>query len=231
MKPFSIVATFLTGVVAVLPLVVTAAVVMWIAGILKEYLGPQAVVGRLLQALGLQIGRNEGLAYVIGWLAVLGVIFCVGLLVELGARRFMEDKIDALAKRIPLLGSVYGTVRQFAGMSPRTSGDLTGMSVVFCIFGKDNGAAFLALMPTAEKFRIEEVEYQALIIPTAPVPFGGSLIFVPASSVKPANITVDALMSIYVSMGVSGPQFLDAYRCAPPGTIVPKTETTAPPKA
>ncbi len=210
-KPSYIVTTFITGVVAVLPLVVTAAVVIWISGIVKDYLGPQAAVGRLLQMMGLKVSGSEALAYVIGWLMVLGVIFAVGLVVELGARRFLEDKIDGIAKKVPLLGSIYGTVRQFAGMS-RASGDMAGMSVVFCIFGKESGAAFLALMPTPEKFRVDEVDYQAVIIPTAPVPFGGSLIYVPASSVKPANISVDALMSIYVSMGVSGPQFLGAYR-------------------
>jgi uncharacterized membrane protein len=37
---------------------------------------------------------------------------------------------------------------------------------------------------------------------------GGSLFFVPVTSVRPANLSVDAFMSIYVSMGVTGPQFL-----------------------
>jgi uncharacterized membrane protein len=213
MKPSTLIATFLTGVISVLPLVVTAAVVIWIAGILKDYLGPQAAVGSLLQNLGLKLSANEAVAYVIGWLIVLAVIFAVGVVVELGAKRFLETRIDGLAKKVPILGSIYGTVRQFAGMS-RPNGDIAGMSVVFCIFGKETGASFLALMPTPEKFHIDGVDYQAVIIPTAPVPFGGSLLFVPASSVKPANISVDALMSIYVSMGVSGPQFLEAYRTA-----------------
>ena len=47
-----------------------------------------------------------------------------------------------------------------------------------------------------------------VIIPTAPVPFGGGLLFMPVDSVKSSKMTVDALMSIYVSMGVTTPQFL-----------------------
>jgi len=50
--------------------------------------------------------------------------------------------------------------------------------------------------------------YHAVIIPSAPVPVGGSLIFVPVTSVRPSDLSVDAFMSIYVSMGVTGPQFL-----------------------
>jgi uncharacterized membrane protein len=79
---------------------------------------------------------------------------------------------------------------------------------VFCLFGGENGAAFLALLPTPELFRIGDVDYNAVLIPSAPVPVGGSLLFVPATSVRKADLTVDAFMSIYVSMGVSGPQFM-----------------------
>ena len=53
-----------------------------------------------------------------------------------------------------------------------------------------------------------EIDYHAILIPSAPVPVGGSLIFVPAKSVLPAQLSVDAFMSLYVSMGVTGAQFL-----------------------
>jgi uncharacterized membrane protein len=79
---------------------------------------------------------------------------------------------------------------------------------VLCRFGQDTGALFLALLPTPERFEINGVEYHAVIIPTAPVPIGGGLIFVPADSVHPADVSIEALMSIYVSMGVTAPQFL-----------------------
>jgi uncharacterized membrane protein len=131
-------------------------------------------------------------------------------LVELGARRLIQERIDTLAARVPLLGGVYGTVRQLVGMMDKKgASDMHGMSVVFCDFGQETGAAFLALLPTPEVFRIGEVDYHAVLIPTAPVPVGGSLLFVPVRSIRPAAISVDAFMSIYVSMGVTGPQFLE----------------------
>ena len=48
----------------------------------------------------------------------------------------------------------------------------------------------------------------AVLIPTAPVPFGGGLLFVPAEWVVPAAVGAEALTSIYVSMGMTAPQFL-----------------------
>lgn len=47
--------------------------------------------------------------------------------------------------------------------------------------------------------------YHVVLVPSAPVPVGGCLVSVPAAWVKPANIGVETLMSIYVSMGVASP--------------------------
>jgi uncharacterized membrane protein len=204
----SILRFFLVGVVAVLPLVITVGVVAWVSGILARWFGRGTPVGQAIAAIGLPVG-GETFAYIVGWVLVLAVIFGLGLLVEMGARRFLVDKIDALALRIPVLGGVYGTVRQFAElMDTKDKADLRGMSVVYVIFGGERGAAFLALLPTPERFRIGELDYHAVVIPSAPVPVGGSLIFVPAASVLMANVSMEAFMSVYVSMGVTGPQFL-----------------------
>jgi uncharacterized membrane protein len=45
-------------------------------------------------------------------------------------------------------------------------------------------------------------------VPTAPVPVGGGLIYVPQDWVTPADIGVDGLTSIYVSMGVTSNQHI-----------------------
>ena len=201
---------FLAGVFAVLPLVITVAVVIWFVGLLDEILGPGTVIGGQLERLGgLKFSTNSTLAYAVGWLVVLGAIFLLGLLVQMGAKRLILGGIDALVTGVPLLGAVYGTAKQLVGMmEKKEDADLAGMSVVFCRFGNDPGTLFLALLPTPQRFRINGGDYQAVIVPTAPVPVGGGLIFVPTESIHPADLSIDALMSIYVSMGVTGPQFL-----------------------
>lgn len=204
---------FFAGVFAILPLAVTVAVVIWLSGIIGGLLGPNTLLGGLLQRLGLQFASNSALAYMIGWAVVVASILVLGMVVEIGAKRSLQGGLDSLANRVPLLGGVYGTVRQLVGMMDKKErADLKGMSVVFCIFGNETGASFLALLPTPERFRVGELDYHAVVIPTAPVPVGGSLLFVPADSVQPAGLSVDAFMSIYVSMGVTAPQFL---QCSP----------------
>ena len=61
---------------------------------------------------------------------------------------------------------------------------------------------------STEKFQIDGKDYQIVIIPTAPVPFGGGMLFVPTGAIRHADMSVDGLMSIYVSMGVSAPHFI-----------------------
>jgi uncharacterized membrane protein len=70
-------------------------------------------------------------------------------------------------------------------------------------------------MPTPELFRIGDTDYHAVLIPTAPVPVGGALIFVPARSIILSDLSMDAFMSLYVSMGVTGPQFLQSAPATP----------------
>lgn len=200
---------FLVGVVAILPLVITMMVVIWVSGYLTGMLGPNAFLGSLLRRMGLMFVHSDLLADVVGWLIVLTAIFGLGMLVELGARRLVYDRFDSFAEKIPVLGGIYGTARQLVGMmDTKGNPDFKTMQVVFCNFGGDGGAAFLALLPTPDVFRIGQIDYNAVLIPSAPVPVGGSLLFVPVASVRPAELSVDAFMSIYVSMGVTGPQFM-----------------------
>jgi uncharacterized membrane protein len=85
---------------------------------------------------------------------------------------------------------------------------LKSMQVVFCYFGREAGAGFLALLVSSERYRFNDRDYQIIIVPTAPVPIGGGLLFVPAEAVQPTDLSVEGLMSIYVSMGITANQFL-----------------------
>jgi uncharacterized membrane protein len=83
------------------------------------------------------------------------------------------------------------------------------MSPVWCFFGGEGGAAVLGLLPMPKPIMIGDQPYHVVLVPPAPVPVGGCLVDVPVKWVKPADFGVDALISIYVSMGVTWPQAVD----------------------
>ena len=82
------------------------------------------------------------------------------------------------------------------------------MSAVFCFFGKEAATGVLAFLVSPERFRLNDRDYHIVIIPSAPLPFGGAMLFVPVEQVQPADMPVDGLMSIYLSMGISAPQYM-----------------------
>jgi uncharacterized membrane protein len=201
---------FLAGAFAVLPLVVTIAIVIWVAGFLQRFLGQDTLVGRVVRNLGWQFSpEDKTLAYVMGWAVVLGLVFLLGVAVETGARRLLQATTDAVLNRVPVVGGIYNTSKQLVSMLDRQDeADLKGMSVVYCIFGGAQGTAFLALLVSPQVYVIDGREHKIVIVPTAPVPFGGGLLFVPTECIRDADMSVEGLMSIYVSMGVTAPQFM-----------------------
>ena len=200
---------FLAGLLAILPLALTVAIVVWVTDFVKRFIGPGTVLGGGLESLGLKFASDQTIAYVVGWAIVLGAVLVMGVVVELGAKRFLSRLVDGVLKRIPLVGNIYDTSKQLVQMFDRKSeSEMKAMSVVFCFFGKEPGTGVLALMPSPERFQIDGRDYHVVIVPTAPVPFGGGLLFMPVESVKSTEMSVDGLMSIYVSMGVTTPQYL-----------------------
>ena len=201
---------FLAGLFAILPLVLTVAVVIWVTGLVGNFVGEGSFLGSQIEKLGGRVVSPQSkMAYFIGWVLVLGIVFAVGVLVEMGAKRLISQLVEGIVKNIPLIGSIYGTSKQLVGMlDKKDEADLKDMSVVFCTFGASGGCGLLALLVSPERFVINGREYQIVIVPTAPVPVGGGLFFVPTDSVTPADMSVDGLMSIYVSMGITAPEFL-----------------------
>lgn len=200
---------FGAGLLAVLPIVLTFAIVGWVTKFLTDIMGPGTFMGRMLASVGIRLGTEGFLAYLIGLGVVIGALFGLGLLVEMGAKRFWHQLIDGLLKRLPIVGSLYGSLKQLIELfDKKEDAEIKAMSVVYCYFGSQGSAGVLALMPTSEKFEIDGKDYHVVIIPTAPLPFGGGLIFFPAELVKQIDMSVDNFMSIYVSMGVTTPEFM-----------------------
>jgi uncharacterized membrane protein len=198
--------TFLAGVLALLPIAVTVFVTAWVAALIASYAGPDSFVGRLIirlgASLGLTISPSSTVAYLLGLAIILGAIFLLGL----SLRSFISNSFDWLMTRIPLVSNVYDLSKRFVSLVDRgDQGDLKSMRPVWCFFGGEGGAAVLGLMPSAEPVVIGEHSYLGLLVPSAPVPFGGALIYVPSQWVKPAEGGVERLMNVYVSMGVTPP--------------------------
>ncbi|MDO5553234.1 MAG: DUF502 domain-containing protein [Planctomycetia bacterium] len=195
---------FLSGVLFILPFVVTVAIVAWCSNFFITWFGPETVTGRMLSAIGIRFSSGGVLAYLFGWLIVLFIVFALGVFVDVITRKMAVHWFDALIKRIPIVGPIYGTARQFTDLMNKDGNqDMKNMLPVYCRFGSAPGSLFLALMPNGNVYEIAGGRYNLVIIPTAPVPFGGAMVYVPCDDVVPAEMSIESLISLYVSMGVT----------------------------
>ena len=201
----TIAATWLAGLVVLLPLALTAGALYWAFSLINRFIGPGSFVGGLFAAIGYPFSSNPGLAYVFGTMVLIAAIYLLGLVAQLGLKRPLKRLADVTLRRIPLVGSLYSLADRFVGLLDQNQeADIRAMSPVWCFFG-GKGAAVLALAPSAQPIEIDGQSYLAVLVPTAPVPFGGALLYVPAAWVRSADIGFDKLTAIYVSMGITPP--------------------------
>ena len=207
---------FVAGVFTVLPALLTIVAISWGINFLAELVGPDTFLGSKLSNIGLHYATNPTVAYAIGWLGLAIVVFIVGFLVESGMRGIIHRLTDAIIRRVPLVGKVYETSQQLVNMLDTGGGDnLKGMSVVYCKFGSEDAVGVLALLPKQETTKIDGHDHYVVLVPQSPVPIGGGLLFMPADSVKRVGMSVDTLMSIYMSMGVVAPSVMPEARRKP----------------
>ncbi|HWV42797.1 DUF502 domain-containing protein [Pseudorhodoplanes sp.] len=198
--------TFVSGLILLLPLIITLAVVAWLGQFIIAYVGPSSVVGHALMTIGFSFSASQFVAYLIGLIVFMVVVYLLGLAVESKLRSHLSQFLDSTMRRIPLIGNLYDLIHRFVALIDKKDVDgLKSMSPVWCFFGGPDSAAVLALLPTPEPIMVGDTPYHAVLIPSAPIPVGGCLAYVPAEWVQPADVGVDKLVSIYVSMGVSSP--------------------------
>lgn len=223
----------ITGLLAILPIFVTLVVIGGVARYISAYLGPQSWIGDGLSAVGgAFLVVNEEVAYFIGLVLVIAGLYLLGLLVQTRLRNAWTTFFNETIGRIPLIGTIYKTLARFVQLLERRDDvDVQSMSPVWCFFSDERRTAVLGLMPSNEMLEIEGERYRVVMVPTAPVPFGGGLFFLPEEWVRPAAFGVEGLTNIYVSMGVTAPDYMSAIRHAqskPAQVIAPDRTVTEP---
>lgn len=209
---------FIAGLVAALPLAFTVAILIWAVNFIQGFLGPHSAFGRLLGSIGLRFVTSEIIAYLIGVFVTLVLIYLLGVVVEAGMKNRLNAMLTGILGRVPLVSTIYRASKQLAQMLERNDrADVKAMSPVLCYLGGDGGTAVLALMPNPERVSLEGRDYHAVLIPTAPVPFGGAILYVPVEWVKPVDFAFDGLLNVYMSMGGTSPDYLGTAGRSTPG--------------
>jgi uncharacterized membrane protein len=205
----NITTTFLAGLVLLLPVVLTVLIIAWIVDFLKAALGPGSFLGSILTTGGSTIigPGYETLAFLIGILIALLGIWFLGIIARSAAQKSIEKSIDRIFTKLPLIRTIYNPVSRVVRMTTdKTAGDFSGMAVVACRFGGDNGVDVLALLANQQVYMIGNERRRMVYLPAAPLPMSGGLVLVAENALIPMpDMKVDDLVRIYFSLGALAP--------------------------
>jgi len=195
----------LTGFITAIPLVVTWFVVSFLFRLLSD-------IGRpLVTALGRAAHRispetAELLAQpwfvpVLSALLVILVIYCLGVLASLVIGRRVIEVFETLMRRIPIVQTIYGSVRQLLDVLRQDTGEV--QRVVLIDFPTPEMKAIGFVTRTLTDADTGE-ELAAVYVPTTPNPTSGYLEIVPVRNVVSTTWTFDEAMTFIVSGGAVG---------------------------
>jgi uncharacterized membrane protein len=233
----SVLGSFLAGLLFLLPIILTIFVIAWIINFVRGAIGPGTILGDLLtQGGNYLLGRNQDtLAFWLGIGIALTGIWLLGLIVKTQAKSIIQNYLDRLFSRVPLIRSIYSpvsrVVRLVTDRGTGGAGDLSSMSVVSCRFGSgDTSVDILALLASQHIYNIAGERRRLVYLPTAPIPMSGGLVLVPENSITAVpEMKVDDLLKIYVSLGALAPEAMPNAIAAEPANPLPVTVTPAAP--
>lgn len=219
-----VVGTFLTGALFLLPVALTIFIAASIVTFMRDQLGPGTVLGGLMTRTGIGIiGRQQDtLAFLLGLLIAVAGIWFVGLIVRIQTRSLLQEGIDKLFARVPLIRLIYNPVARVIRLMTATSGgELSSLSVVCYRCGGENGADILALA-SPDIYLIGGERRRQVYLPTAPVSMSGGLVMVPETSIIPMpGMRVEDVMKLYLSFGIMAPETFSRHMADGPAPLMP----------
>ena len=195
---------FIAGLLVIVPLVITLGVLNWIIGTLDQTLAILPETWQPDRLLGVHIPG-------------FGVILTLVILLGVGgiASNFIGRKLvgwgDSLVRRIPVVRSIYSSVKQVSDTVFSDSGNAFRKAVL--VQWPREGVwtvAFVTGTPNGEVAALLRDDYVSVFVPTTPNPTGGYFVLVRKSECIELDMSVDAALKYIVSMGVVAPPDITA---------------------
>ena len=189
----------LTGLLVIVPGVITAWVLNWIVGTLDQTLQILPGAWQPDKLLGFHIPG-------FGVLLTLLILLVVGGIASNFAGRKLVQWGDALVSRIPVVRSIYSSVKQVSDTLFSESGNAFRKAVL--VQWPREGVwtvAFVTGAPNGEVAAYLRDEFVSVYVPTTPNPTGGYFVMLRKSDCVELEMSVDAALKYIVSMGVVAP--------------------------
>ena len=190
---------FITGLLVLVPLFLTVWVISGLVGMMDQSLFLLPETWRPKAQLGLDIPG-------MGAILTLLIIFVTGVI----ATNFFGKRLilvwEALLARVPVVKSIYASVKQVSDTLFSDSGNAFRQAVL--VQFPRPGAwtiAFVTGKPGGDVANHLSGDYLSVYVPTTPNPTGGYFLMLPRADVVELDMSVDEALKYIISMGVVAP--------------------------
>ena len=198
---------FLAGILVWAPLAITIWVITWALGILDS------VYGSVMMALitVLPSSSSETLRHFreipgLGILIVVVSMMLTGMAAITFAGRWVLRVWEQILSRIPIVRSIYSSVKQVSDTLLSSSGDAFKKAVLIRYPHANSWTiAFQTGSPIGEVAEHLGPDFVSVYVPTTPNPTSGFFLMVPRSEVIELKMSVDEALTYVISMGVVPP--------------------------
>lgn len=189
----------LAGLLVLVPLAITFWVLNWIVGTLDQTLQilpvdwhPDQVLGRHVPGFGV--------------LLALAIVLIIGAVTSNFLGRKLVGWWDALLGRIPIVRSIYSSVKQVSDTLFAENGNAFRQALL--VQWPREGVwtiAFQTGTPGGDVLNHLDGEYLSVYVPTTPNPTGGYFVMLKKSDCIELKMSVDEALTYVISMGVVVP--------------------------
>jgi uncharacterized membrane protein len=189
---------FATGLLILVPIAITGGVLHWVFTTLD-----QPFIILLLPEQWRSKYAFTGLSAIL----TLAIIFMTGLLAHNYFGRYVVKLWDQFLARIPVVNSIYSSVKQVSDTLLSPNGNAF-RQVVLIPYPHSNSRtiAFLTGAPSGEVASHLVGDYVSVYVPTTPNPTSGFFLIMPKTEVVELNMSVDTALKYIISMGVVAPE-------------------------
>ena len=197
----------LAGLLTWLPLAITLWVLSWVLGAMDGVFASvlsatQAVMPESFRAGIEQLRHVPGL----GVLVMAVILLTTGVFVTNIFGQWWVRQWDRVMGRIPIVKSIYSSVKQVSDTLFSSSGNAFREAVLVQYPHAGSWTiAFVTGKPNGEVARKLVGEHVSLYVPTTPNPTSGFFLIMPRASIQPLQMSVDEALKYIISMGVVSP--------------------------
>jgi len=193
---------FITGLLVLVPLAITAWVLNLVIGTMDQslLLIPKDHRPDMKKLIGVDL---PGL----GALLTILIVFLTGLLTNNLVGNYVVKLWEKLLTRIPVVSSLYSSVKQVSDTLFSSSGNAFRKAVLIPYPHQNSYTiAFLTGTPGGDVKNHLVGDYVSVYIPTTPNPTSGFFLMMARKDVVELDMSVDAALKYIVSMGVVAPE-------------------------